>query len=313
MLVAKVAITFLFVLWSVRSVSLDVVIERLGDIHYVWILLVLVSLIIHSVLQSLRWLFIVRACGQLLSTAVALKVSFIALFFSQTLPSMIGGDAVRIWMLARGQQTGWRVAGYSVLIDRVVGLFALAVLVAVCLPWTFVLVPAPTARIAVSTLAVAGVGGGIAFAGLWRLKATLLDRIWGMRHFVLASEIMRRLYNNAGLAAFVVISSIGSHLMTVIAAWAAAQSIDATVSLFQLTCLVPPVILVSVAPVTIAGWGLREGLMVLAFTLAGLNSGDALVISLLLGTASFGVGLIGGALWLVGSGNTKRAQLHRVL
>ena len=54
-----------------------------------------------------------------------MRYGFIAGFFNQTLPSTVGGDAVRIWLLGR-DQGGWRIATYSVLIDRMVGVLVLA-------------------------------------------------------------------------------------------------------------------------------------------------------------------------------------------
>jgi hypothetical protein len=99
------------------------------------------------------------------------------LFCNQTLPSSVGGDAVRIW--TAGKQTNWRIATYSVLIDRVVGVVSLAIVVTACLPWTLSLVRNPVGR---STLLLIGLGclaAGIFFVNLaWqRLRINA-----GLRH-----------------------------------------------------------------------------------------------------------------------------------
>jgi hypothetical protein len=62
-----------------------------------------------------------------------------------------------------------------------------------------------------------------------------------------------------------------------------------------------PVILISTIPVSIAGWGLREGAMVMAFSYAGLAASDGLIVSLLFGAATLAVGALGGLVW-IGSG-----------
>jgi hypothetical protein len=82
------------------------------------------------------------------------------------------------------------------------------------------------------------------------------------------------------------------------AAWCGAQAISADVSLLYAIFLVPPVMLVTVLPVSIAGWGLREGAMVAAFSYIGLPQSDGLVVSLLLGGSYLALGLIGCAIWL---------------
>jgi uncharacterized membrane protein YbhN (UPF0104 family) len=55
------------------------------------------------------------------------------------LPSTVGGDGVRIWLFAR-KSGGWTSATYSVLIDRIAGVFTLALIVIACLPSTFSLI-----------------------------------------------------------------------------------------------------------------------------------------------------------------------------
>lgn len=295
----KAAITGLLIYFAVRSVSLEAVLERIGDIRVPWLTLVLAVLAAQICLQAVRWLPIVHASGFPLPAAGALRLTFIAAFFGQTLPSTIGGDAVRIWMLAQSYKAGWRIATYSVFVDRAVGVFALAVVVAICLPWTYTFVQDPVGRIAVSLVGLSGIVGGVVFAALSLAHGTWIERIWGVHHLVAASKVLRRVATPLSRAAFVAFASLLIHAITIFVAWATAQSIDAPVQFLQMACLIPPVVLLATIPITIAGWGLRESLMITAFTLAGLNAGDALVISLLLGASNFAVGLIGGAMWLL--------------
>ena len=62
------------------------------------------------------------------------------------------GPAVDGWrrrcanMASCSQRCRLGTATYSVLIDRIVGVFALALIVIACLPWTFELIHDPTAR-----------------------------------------------------------------------------------------------------------------------------------------------------------------------
>jgi len=63
----------------------------------------------------------------------------------------------------------------------------------------------------------------------------------------------------------------------------------------------PTVILIATVPISIAGWGVREGAMMTAFTFAGLTAADGLVVSVLYGAGLFAVGAIGGAIWILGS------------
>jgi uncharacterized protein (TIRG00374 family) len=139
-LLVKATVSLLLLYLSLRRVDLSSVGRRLGSLDLLWIAFTLFVLCIQIPLSALRWREIATICGANLHGATALRYSFIGIFFSQVLPSTVGGDAVRIWLLARGG-AGWPVSIYSVLIDRVVGVSALAAIVVACLPWTLTTIP----------------------------------------------------------------------------------------------------------------------------------------------------------------------------
>jgi hypothetical protein len=59
------------------------------------------------------------------------------------------------------------------------------------------------------------------------------------------------------------------HVLTVVIAWCVVRSIAAPVLFGQVFQLVPPVMLITMLPISIAGWGVRETTMGLAFGYAG--------------------------------------------
>ena len=76
---------------------------------------------------AMRWEEISALCGAPLGLMQGFRYNMIGTFFNQTLPSTIGGDAMRLW-LVKHTGAGWRAATYSVLVERAVGLIALALL-----------------------------------------------------------------------------------------------------------------------------------------------------------------------------------------
>ena len=72
----------------------------------------------------------------------------------------------------------------------------------------------------------------------------------------------------------------------------------ASVDFLQALFLVLPVILIATIPISIAGWGVRESAMVLAFSYAGLTASDGLIVSILFGFTTLAVGAIGGIVWI---------------
>ena len=61
-----------------------------------------------------------------------------------------------------------------------------------------------------------------------------------------------------------------------------------------------PVALIAVVPISIAGWGVREGAMVAAFAYAGLPQSDGLLVSILFGVSYLMLGVLGGLVWVLG-------------
>jgi hypothetical protein len=144
-LLAKAAISILLLYFSLHSIDLGALGARLNRLDSGWVVLALFLLMVQVVLLTVRWRDISTACGANLPFTLALQISFIATFFNQVLPSTVGGDSARIWLLAR-KGAGWARATYSVLIDRIAGVFVLAVIVIACLPFTFSLIHDPIAR-----------------------------------------------------------------------------------------------------------------------------------------------------------------------
>jgi len=299
LLLLKAAISILLLYLSLRAVNLAALGERLSRIEPAWIAAALLALCAQVAILAWRWRTIVAACGAHLSYAAALRISFIAMFFNSVLPSTVGGDAARVVML-KHIGGGWANAAYSVLIDRVIGVTVLALLVIACLPWTLNLVTAPLARALLLAFGGAAIVGAIIFLTIGKLRWPLIARFAPTRHLAEVSRISWQLCRDGRRLAAVTVASFAVQIMTISVAWCLAQSVAASASFMLLLFLVPPVLLVATVPVSIAGWGLREGSMIVAFAYAGLAQGDGLIVSVLFGLATFAIGIIGGLIWIAG-------------
>jgi uncharacterized membrane protein YbhN (UPF0104 family) len=295
----KAGISALLLYVSLRRVDLGSVAQRLGALDLRWIAFVVVTLCVQVALNAVRWREIVAVCGASLAIPTALRFAFIGQFFSQVLPSTVGGDAARIWLLARGG-AGWPTSIYSVLIDRVVGVAVLAALVAVCLPWTLQLVHDPLAQAGLVVIGIGALFAAAVFLALGIPNLWLMDRWWITRHLATASRLAWKLCRSAAGLRVAPIAFL-VHFLTVLAAWGLARAVHASIDPVQTLFVVLPVVLLSTIPVSIAGWGVRESAMVLAFAYVGLPESDGLIVSLLYGAANLGIGAVGGLVW-VGSG-----------
>jgi uncharacterized membrane protein YbhN (UPF0104 family) len=296
---AKAAISALLLYLSLRRVNFDSIADRLAELNLGWMVFMLIALFVQTLVLALRWREIARICGARLNLTTALRYSLIGLFFSQVLPSTIGGDAARIWLMAQGG-AGWPMASYSVLIDRVVGVTVLAILVVVCLPWTLDLIHDPVARATLEVIGFATLAGAVGFLALGAQSLRVTQRWWLIRQLTIASRLAWQVCRSPRAGTQAAALSLVIQVITVGVAWAAAKGAHVSVELSQILLLIPPVILIATIPVSIAGWGVRESAMVLAFSYAGLAESDGLVISILLGATTFAVGAMGGIVWIAG-------------
>jgi uncharacterized membrane protein YbhN (UPF0104 family) len=305
----KAAISCLLLYFAFAHVNFDLIGRQLNHLRYIWLAAAALIVIVQTGLVSLRWQTIVEACNEPnappFTILKSLSYMFIAGFFNQTLPSSVGGDAVRIWLLAR-DNSDWRSATYSVLIDRVIGVFVLAFLVIVCLPWSFAVISDAAGRIALLIVGFGSIGACLIFLALGFVRWRWLDRWWLTRQIAAAASNARDVFGSVSGGARILAYSLIVHLMSATAAWCLAKAVAAPLEWSQALFLVLPVLLIATVPLSIAGWGTRETAMVLAFGYAGLPESDGLIVSVLLGIALFAAGLPGGVIWILDRGKQIR-------
>ncbi|MAF95374.1 MAG: hypothetical protein CMM60_06430 [Rhodospirillaceae bacterium] len=289
-----------FLIWFLFSnIDLGQAMARAAQADPKMLLAAVLVLFVQIGVGGARWGVVMNAIGAPLGFVRSAQLFYIGAFFNQTLPSSVGGDAVRVYKVYR-QGLGLRSAFDGVILERVVTVVALVALVGVTLPWFL-------PRLDETARSMAGPGFGVvalgAAAGLWLLMT--LDRL---------PETLRRWrlvrgLGNLGVDARRVFLRL-RHLIPVLA-WGLVTHVNISFCVFLLglglgleitlidsMVLVPTVLLIMTLPISIAGWGVRETAMVGLFGLIGVPGEGALVLSVLFGLVGIAVALPGGALWL---------------
>jgi glycosyltransferase 2 family protein len=128
-------------------------------------------------------------------------------------------------------------------------------------------------------------------AALRRWSGNRLDGVAaGTRRVFLAWPLAGNLFGLSALA----------HVLAALALFALADGLGAPLTVWQSLGLVPAVVLISMFPLSFAGWGIREGAMVVMLGFAGVTPVMALSLSILFGVALLAASLPGLALWLAG-------------
>jgi uncharacterized membrane protein YbhN (UPF0104 family) len=296
LLAGKCALSVLL-LWLVfRSVPLDAVVTQIRLAHRGDLLLAFAIIGLQFAVAAIRWQIVSRKIIGGLSYPFIFRLFMIGQFFSQLLPSSVGGDATRIWMLYRAGFS-MQDASHSVLVDRVAGLLALLLLVTASFPFLSTIIPDP-ARVTLEAIAGAG------FCGL----AVVIMLAWlvGKRlEHNRAARILRALAISAGRILLdkdfgpqILLLSVAIHALTILAIAILAHALSLPIGVWELALLVPVTQLVALVPISISGWGVREGLMVTVLGFVGVPPQGALMLSMLFGLTLLLASAPGGLYWL---------------
>jgi uncharacterized membrane protein YbhN (UPF0104 family) len=281
-----------------RSVDFGAVLHMLGMVHAGLLAAALAALLLQVVVLAWRWAMVTKILGHGLDWASLLRMTFVGQFFNQALPSSVGGDAVRIWM-ARKAGAGLRQSVHGVIADRAVATAMLLVFVLAGMPLQGPILGDSVARWTADGLAL---GCLVGFALCLALAAPVRRRLGHVRLVREAADLalaVRRIVSDRRHAPAVLLLSALNHVLAILGMLLLAMSLGLPAAVPAFFVLVPLVLLLSMIPISIGGWGLREGIMIAAFGHVGLSSEQALGLSLLFGLAITAVSLPGGAVWLL--------------
>ena len=269
------------------SVSILVVILHSIDFPQAWqvaararpelLLLALLTQFGSTALAAYRWQLIMRNLGFGQTFSFYSKSYFKAMFFNQGLPTSIGGDALRVLDVA-GNGFRKRDALAGIVIDRMTGLGALLLLALVAHLVNPDLLPEQVYRPIVWLFAA----GLLGFAGL----SVLGQWPWLGRQPQLAvlKTVSDRLRQAVSLHRFLLLaSSLVVPLLAMLTFLATGWALGLRYDLLTYFAIVPPALVLTIVPISIAGWGVREGALVGLFSLIGADRTVVLMMSLVYG------------------------------
>lgn len=304
--------------WGVTVTLLLVALSKLdtGQIlqalnpHGVELLFVAVFIVLVTVLlNAVRWLLVARILMLQMPRRRAFEWVLIGNFFNQILPSSVGGDVVRGFLAGRG--TGDMPNSIiSIALDRLLGLFALLVLIAI---GQLQIVRFEDSRLYEVALVAVGVG-------LCALAASfMLDKIFG-RHFSLRirraahrfSHGARQLIARPSLSIPALLLSFMMQGVSLSLIALIANQLGASVSLSDALLVIPTILLVASLPISVAGWGVRETGLAVGFTMIGQSASIAVATSIIIGLANLFSALPGAGIWALSQPADRGGGLDRL-
>ncbi len=256
-----------------------------------------ILLMLQGPILALRWHQVLKVLGTHIPLGKLVGISFVGLFFNQALPTSIGGDAVRMWKIAHAG-VATQVAVSSVLNERLSGFIVLVLIVTVGTPFIWPMLETPNIRFLWSVVVLVSFLGLTTFLVMHRLPEPLAAQlrvtklIQYSRNFV---ELLRAGRTAVSLA----LLGLLSWTVAIAAVVTLGLGLGISVPSGYYVILVPMVILLMIVPISIGGWGIREGAFVYLFGQVGVSSAESFVLSVFFGLALISASLPGCIFWLL--------------
>jgi len=252
-----------------------------------------------------KWGFLLHTLGIECKWTTLYKKYLIAYFYTNLLPSTVGGDVYRTASVG-GEKRAQSFA--AVFVERGSGLIMLILLSALS---PLFLPPESRTPLLLGIVALFSAGclgllGCLCSSRLFSLCQRVLGRFQGvgiaekLEKFAKAIKEVTR--DRGGMMGLIFLTLL-FHILVLLNVKLGFIAMGREVSYRSLMGSVFPVILISTIPVSINGLGLTEGAYVWCLGLAGVDPASAATLALLLRAKSLLIGLLGGVLSLPGEKN----------
>jgi uncharacterized membrane protein YbhN (UPF0104 family) len=252
---------------------------------------VLALMIVQTVLTGYRWVLVMDVVGVFVGFWPALQAIYVSLLLNQCLPSFVGADAYRAyWLYRESNRLGPAVR--SVVLDRIVAMIALIIMLAAGIGLLFQRLGDTAAKGGLAVLLGCGIVGTIVFFTCDALPKRW-QRIRVIGELATLSASGRALLLSGPTGITVVAVAILVHVISAVVMFSFASDLALPLTLRDCVLFIAPISLLSAVPISVAGWGVREGVVVGALSLVGIGTEPALALSVLFGVTQLANGLLG--------------------
>lgn len=293
----KISTSLLLVIFLVWISDLSCVWNLIKTVQWPAILVCIVILLLAQALSSLRWRWILKSEGADIPFKTLFASYMVGMFVNNFLPTTIGGDVVKTYDIYRLTKNS-SLSIVSVFLERFSGLVALILLS--CLGALFLL-PNSSGFVIGGWLFISSACIIIIVCifhettARWVLRILKVLMIGDIGSVLRLSFERLNLYKNKKMLLLkLLFVSFPIQIATIFIYKIIFASMDISVFFLVFLLSVPLIILISLLPISFGGLGVREGMTVFVFSMAGVPKDTALSVSLVYLSVIYLVSLIGG-------------------
>ncbi len=316
----RVAVSIGLVAFMVTRLDTSNMMRFLRRADLVLVALTLLAVLADRALMAVRWMKLVEALEVRAPRSKLFKIFFLSTFFGSFLPSGVGGEAVRAISFSKLTSKGIESVA-SVALDRLIGLLSMLLTGLLSLVVFYRVYPHP----ALLYVVLAGLGrapprsrsgarapgprdapssGSAPGRDASRIGSGKVSTRW------------RGIERSRESSRLVLSISVLVQLLRVLQAYLLSEAMDLGTPAVYFLCFVPPILVITMLPISVGGWGTANLAYVGLFSRVGMDPDGAFVLSVLI----LGLGVVGnlpGGLIYAGEGfastreSSTRAQRER--
>ncbi|MFO7758362.1 MAG: lysylphosphatidylglycerol synthase transmembrane domain-containing protein [Roseovarius sp.] len=271
------AVALLALLWRVAGG--EDTLRSLVSANRGWLAAAVAILTLQTVLSAIRWKITAARLGIHLGAGEALREYYLAQAVNISVPGGVVGDAARA-VRSRGE-AGLLAAGQAVVFERLAGQAGLFVVTATVFAVTLALpggVEWPAWLIApVAVFVASGLCLPLVLHGAMRIRGRIGHVSRGFRDAMVTSLVAPQVIG------WQIALSLATTACNLAAFAFCALAVGHGLGPAAVAAFGPLILLTMLVPVTISGWGLREGAAVVLFPLAGSTASGGLAASVAFG------------------------------
>jgi uncharacterized protein (TIRG00374 family) len=280
-LLLRIGISIALVTWLGWHLDLSALSERLTTLDLGWTALAFLTVLAAVLISAWKWGLILTERGHSLRYPRLLRHYFVGLFFNNVLPTTVGGDAVRAWETSKDTQEVPEAIG-SVVTERLIAGVALGITALLGLPFIvfsprlwwlvgiFLIVDVALVALFLLPKVAEGIVGKLVPPRLAELHGGITQTV----------QVVRATLKNRALFVKVVLYSIAFQILVAAVNACIFKAMGVPVSLAQCLIFTPMIFTVTMLPISLSGFGVREAAYWYFFSQVGVSQADAVAASL---------------------------------
>jgi uncharacterized protein (TIRG00374 family) len=313
--ILTLGLTVVLLYLVVRKVGLGDLVDTIRGADPFWMILSILISPLLNLTSVIKWKQLLASQDIKVSTVRLFALYLVGRFFNYFLPSNVGGDVVRGYVLGKHTNQGAQAMA-SVFMERFTGFVLLVVFAVVASATNLDIIRATglAPAVGLAVLALAGV--------LWLILDSrpldLFERVVRFRFAQKSIKKLRKFHTSINayrkerkVLALAMFWSTIFMALAIMNVYTSARTFGEPVDLAEVSVITPIILCVAMIPITVNGLGIQEWAYVLLFSMVGMPESLGLSTILFIRVKDVALALIGGLLYPIVTAEGDKSGLPK--